>query len=278
MIQYSRDFSDHMDYLPSKNFLFRVLALFLLFGGWFFFSGNNAGGNSKINNKNIGTVEKNGGSLVFSKNQEKGNTSKDLSLADEWKIENDNAGNNSINFLSAKNTANVSKTNIQNIPQFKPYKQNYLNIISGEGKEDIKKYAQNLVLAIKPYSLKNLPNEGYLAMQAIMTGNTEDLEKIAIMGQIHKVVSETLLEMEVPKEIAGLHLSLLNNTAKISFIDSVLAEAFENSSFVMSFVNDYKRETDSLVSNINKINKFFSDKNIQFGPDEKIRIYINNIE
>lgn len=266
-----------MEYLPSKKFLTRVLALFLALGGWFFFSGNNFIANSEINNKNIGIVEKRDGTLVFSKNQEKESLFAGLSASDDWSLENNNQEETQylINKLATDKNEEIIKES--SLFDFKPYKKNDLNIITIENESVLQKYANDLASALKPYSLKGLPNEGFLAMQAIETNNFEDFKKIEVMGQIHKVVTETLLKMQVPNELSTRHLDLINSSAKISHIDSKLAKNYDNPGTILFNANEFKKSSEELVFSIENINLFFAKKEIGFGPDKQIDIYINLI-
>lgn len=159
-----------------------------------------------------------------------------------------------------------------------PYKLTDLNITEDDSTESFKKYADDLILALKPYSNKDLPNEGYVTMEAIEKNMPEELIKIDLMSQIHKMVSNTLLKMTVPKNIASIHLNLVNNSIKLSYLDSILATAFENPNDVIPTVNQYKKETENMVTYILNLNKFFVDKGIEFGPDQQIDIYVNLIK
>ncbi len=274
-----------MEYLPSNKFAKRAGIILLLFGAWFVFSENGTADKNIAIDKEVDAIEKiekRGNVLVFSRENTSLSKENDQETTNKWhwieeeEEETTKKSEPTYTRQTSDNTASISNSVTKK--GFISYKFSNLNIVYDKNDAVYKKYAKDLVTALKPYSLTNLPNEGYLVMQAIQTGNSQDFEKIRIMSELHKVVAETLLGMQVPNEISSQHLKLVNNCAKISYIDLLLSLALESPDTVIATVNDFKRETDELVLNINQINKFFSEKKIEFGPEEQINLYINLIK
>ena len=264
-----------MNFLPSKKFLTRAGISLLLIGGWFYFSSSNS---SKIASNENGKIENNGGVLVFSRNKDTFSTKTENT--NEWNISGDtsanNTGGNLLSDSSGSNTASVSGAISKN--SFTPIALSELKTVDDDSTKALQKYAEDLVFALKPYSYDGLPNEGFLTMNAIENNNAEDLKKVGVMSELHKVVGNTLLKIQVPNVIAPRHLSLLNNILKISYFDKIMSGALEDPTNVMASVNGYKKETGDFINSITDINDFFKTKNITFTKGEKIKIYINSIE
>lgn len=258
-----------MNYLPSKKFTQKVLAIFLVTLGWFYFFG------TKNNASNQTMVEDRGGIIVFSRTN--GTVSPNLGEAEDW-------GDLSQGNIIPKNSSLASIT----IPT-KPNPDNLLEGLQRTGinsissfadadKSDFENYGKELVTALKPYGNSNLPNEGQLVIESLGSGNHENLKTVGIMAQIHLAVAEELKKIKVPEEIKFRHLFLINNIETLSFVDQLMLGAFEDPKMGIDAVNLYNSTTASFMNSIIDINDFFTDKGIVFSKNEKIKIYINAVQ
>ncbi|HBM46140.1 MAG: hypothetical protein UT05_C0003G0087 [Parcubacteria group bacterium GW2011_GWF2_38_76] len=254
-----------MDYLPSKNFIKKILAISLVTLGWFYFFGEK-------NTSKQDLVEDSGGIIVFSRTGN--NSSSNMDSVNSWGdlskekiLENDSLasvtkGLNDNNILSG-----LERTAV-----------NELNSFKGAKKSDYENYGKGLVAILKPYSTPGLPNEREITMEALSSGNATDLKNVAMMSQLHFVIAGELKKLKVPEEIKFKHLFLLNDIETLSYADQLMVNAFDDTKKGIDAINLYKSTTNRFINSIIDINKFFTEQNIDFSKNEKIKIYINGIQ
>lgn len=250
-----------MNYLPSQKFIKRTLSLVLLTAGWLYFSG---GETQKINVEKVGEIVDSGGTMVFSKNTDNETTSG-----------SSNSTNQSANGV-LKNNTNATIANISTA--FKKIELSEILRSDADTTEAIQNYGKGLASVLEPYSKSGLSNEALLTLGALESKDGFELINVLSMGQLHKAIAENLKTMIVPQEFAMRHLNLLNNINKLSYLDFVMADAFENPKAAVEAVVDFKSETKDFMNSVVDINDLFKEKGVVFGKDEKIKIYINNVE
>lgn len=258
-----------MNYLPSKKFTQIVITMLVIVLGWFFLSSSING----INNDD--SVVDNNGVMVFSKSNE--GVSLDMERIDEWGDLSKNNGaseNSSLSSITIKKELGgknileqLNRTQITEIDSF-----------DGAKTADFEEYGKTLVLAIKPYSNPNLPNEGELTLNALGSENSLLLKEVALMVELHNVVANDLRKMRVPEEIKFKHLFLLNDIETLAYADNLMLSAFENPTLAIDAVSLFKTTTRRFANSIIDINNFFAEKGIDFNKSEKIKIYINSVQ
>lgn len=257
-----------MEYLPSKKFGQKVLALLIVTVGWFYFSGKNTG---SIINNNLAKDES--GLMVFSRTT---NTPEpDMARRDEW---GNISENNTAQTVSSVRQNPLTLGNDNILSGMTDTFASEIKTFSGTSKELYKNYGKKLVLALKPYSSSELPNEGEIAAKALGSGDYSELEKILAMGKLHAIVAINLKKIEVPEEIKFRHLFLIKNIEKLSFLDGILADAFEDPKRSINAIERHRVETNGLLDSVIDINNFFKEKAVDFTKDEKIMIYIKGIK
>lgn len=261
-----------MEYLPSKTIITKAFAVLLITGGWFYFFGG------KNESKTIATEPKDTSivdGLVFVRKTNDMAATPSLQTMEKWKdLLNDEAVKSPATISGGIKSASVTAKTVQTT-KFQEYTTSNLKIITDNSKTAFEKYGRDLARALKPYSAPNLPNEALLVLESIQNNDISGLQKVTIMEELHKIVVKNLLAVSVPEEIAWRHLNILNSAAKFAFIDSLLAQAPENSDAVKSNVADYGSESKNMILALSDLNSFFTDKGITFSNTDKISVYIS---
>lgn len=255
-----------MEYLPSKKFIVRAIISILLIGGWFSYS---ALSGPKVTKIPDGTLENNGGIVVFSRN--KGSDSSSLGEPLNWEDSETVNNGSAPTGTTINNTANISGATVNS--SFYPIKLAELNTNDLNNIAGFQKYAKSLSSALKPYSYEGIPSELDMALEFTQTLDEALITKIDVLSQLHKVVGDTLLKIQVPDELGWRHLNLVNNSLELSYLDKQMSENLGDSKKMPEILARFQIVSKLFISSISDLNNFFADKKITF--DDKSNIKIN---
>lgn len=160
------------------------------------------------------------------------------------------------------------------------YKIGDLKISQDNSTEAIKKYGNKMGAIIGKYLKPILISEHELTVfqSSLEKENETELQKLGGRIDAYSGIIREGLSLEVPKDIASLHLSLINAFAGVADGLKKMKIIFEDPIAGMAGLDQYKESSFSFSVAINDLNGFFESKKIFFNKNEAGYIFKKIIE
>ena len=249
-----------LEYLPSKQFVKRIVVLTLVLLGWFFIFGR--GSNSQkvaYNSSDLLAVESTPLAAA-------GDTSKFKGYV-EFSEEPEKIRQEYVKTLNVAHTV---------------FELTLLDEQSSKNIVILKKYGAEIKAALMPYQKPGRKVEPELALAALEKGNkvaaVSELTALAALRAEHEAVIAALLKISVPADAADIHLALVNTIARIAQLTENMENILEDPVRAISSAQEFAQEEKNLLANYESINKYFAGKGIMFTEGEQANLQIYDIQ
>lgn len=139
---------------------------------------------------------------------------------------------------------------------------------------DVKKYGNDLGKAILAGSssatgpAQSSASEIEILFAAITEEKPEEISKLAPIVRDYTVTLNQLAQVEVPKDLLGYHLELLNNMSRLLTDIKSFQLIFDDPMVGLVGINNYYPDLEAMTNSIKRIKIFFDGKEISFEPSE----------
>ena len=161
-------------------------------------------------------------------------------------------------------------TNIQTgqTPDYKAYSVSDINISYDNSSGAIKKYGNDMGAIIKKDSGPATEHEIIIFQRAIETENENELQKLNEITDAYNKMSANGLLLQVPSNIANLHLSLINSFAGTANNLKNMQKIFTDPVLGGIGFEQYQKTASDMLETFRNINNFFTDKKVIFSTNE----------
>lgn len=150
-----------------------------------------------------------------------------------------------------------SQISMPNIPD--RYNENDLNIVISN-EDTISDYAVNILILDKLYEDYDLGKEMILISQGIANQDALPLMSARTIASSYRLLSEIMLEIEVPSTLHKEHLKILNGYDKLALSIEGLSTSIVNPADGLQSILVYTKITEEISSTMEKLLEIFSSQ------------------
>ena len=140
------------------------------------------------------------------------------------------------------------------------YLSSNLKIVQNNDLETIRKYYESMNKSMGARLLKNVETPISIVDKAMLSQNPAELLKLNPYIEVTKGMIKDLLAMEVPQEVAHLHLNMLNSYSKLQTSLEGIKIMFDDPVNAVLVIPLYAESIESFNSSIITLNNYFQSK------------------
>ncbi|MFA7252374.1 MAG: hypothetical protein WC027_00775 [Candidatus Paceibacterota bacterium] len=137
-----------------------------------------------------------------------------------------------------------------------------IKIVDDNSTSTIKNYVNQLGVVLDNNKNEERIYELNVLNDAINKNDAKELSKLdPIVGSYRSTVAG-FLSVTVPRELANLHLDIVNNTSKIGFSIETFKYLYSDTLKAVNGLATYKKSTTDIIQNITNLKKYLEIKNV----------------
>lgn len=191
------------------------------------------------------------------------------------------------------NNQTAAATESQTVNPQTAYEQGYLGVAPDKSKDDLSVNTAGNTAALKAYgiALAEIMNqfgsathesEPQLMFQALEKGDSKkalaEIKKLEALQDTYHRTSLNLVALEVPSELADLHLAITNSITRLETHVENMANILKDPLKAISSADEYIKENQNLYLSLSAVNTFFTERNIVFAENEKGKVILYEVE
>jgi hypothetical protein len=152
---------------------------------------------------------------------------------------------------------------------FREYKISDLKLTTDNSPEAFKNYGNSLGgIKASEEAGSTRTNEAEILLRAISSNRVEELKKLKPIAEKYENWVSLLLKIEVPTELASVHLNIANSISRVASSVEELSKLFEDPARGLLAIGAYSGYTIDLKDYLKELDKIMKDKEVVFGEKE----------
>ncbi len=151
-----------------------------------------------------------------------------------------------------------------------------LEIMADSSAGSLRKYGNSAGKAILAYPPEG-ENELVIMRRALETQNAKELEKLTLIADSYAVLTETLVQMPVPKIAASMHLKLINGYNQLSKSLKGVQKIYIDPVGALASVGEYQRASEEIFETLREGAILFEKNAVTFTQNEEGYVFTASI-